>query len=152
VLVRLLPPPPPERIVSPGRRKVAVAVGRGGWQVFNSGVVLAWARLPAKAWDWAMLYVWTGSRRTDQGKALSARWSWCWVRRCQVYVQEPVKADNPWGMTWYGHPNFELDAAIAEVVASLPGPLRAAAMVSVPRLKMLRLDSLNPPVQLTRRV
>lgn len=99
-----------------------------------------------------MLFAWSGFMRTSSGKKLSARWSWCWVGRREVYVHPPVKRDNPWGMTWYGHRDGALDGAIAEAVASLPESMRAAAMRVVPREEMLRLDSLNPLVPFAPRV
>lgn len=151
VLVELLPPPPPDRITSPGSRLVAVAVTKpDGYQVSNGGVVLAWARMTGGRW--AMLFAWTGQRRMKGELEASARWSWCWVGRREVYVREPVKKRNPWGMTWYGHRDVALDGAIAEAVVSLPESMRAAAVRVVPRQEMLRLSSLNPFVSFTPRI
>lgn len=141
--MNVLPPPPPERIVSPGARHVSVAVKQpNGYQLSNAGAVLAWARLRNGAW--AMLFVWTGLRRVGGERQPSVRWSWCWVGRRDVYVHEPVKQPNPWGMAWYGQHSAELEAGIAEAVASLPESMRAAALKPVPRGELLRLDSLNP--------
>jgi hypothetical protein len=151
VLVWLLPPPPPERITSPGSRLLAVSVTKpDGYQESNSGVVLAWARM--NAGRWAMLFAWSGVRRINGERQASARWSWCWVGRREVYVREPVKEPNPWGMIWYGQRDVNLDAAVAEAVISLPEPMRAAAMRVVPRREMLRLESLNPFVPFTPRM
>src|SRR5581483_6563897 len=101
VLVELLPPPPPDRITAPGSRLVAIAVTKpDGYQTSNAGVVLAWAKMSRGRW--AMLFAWTGLRRINGENQASARWSWCWVGRREVYVREPVKVPNPWGMGWYG--------------------------------------------------
>lgn len=143
VLVELLPPPPPDRITSPGSRLVTVAMTQpNGYQVASKGAVLAWARM--RGGRWAMLFAWTGYRRVNGERKASARWSWCWVGRREVFVREPVKPGNPWGATWYGYRDVALDGAIAEAVTSLPESMRAAAMRVVPRQEMLRLDSLNP--------
>lgn len=151
MLVELLPPPPPERIVSPGSRLIAVAVTNpDGYQLSNAGIVLAWARM--RSGRWAMLFAWTGRRRVKGGLESSARWSWCWVGQREVYVRVPVKEPNPWGMTWYGRRDVALDGAIAEAVISMPEPMRAAAMRVVPRQEMLRLDSLNPYVPFAPRM
>ena len=131
-LLRTLTPAPPRLIEQPGGRLVTVSNALGSSpHEHHPAVLLAWARIPDGAW--ASLMVWHGSRIVAGRERASARWSWVRFEPSQVTALRPWLPDQPRGLRWFGaHAGDHMEAAYLEAAASLPEPMREAALIYTP--------------------
>lgn len=124
--------PPPQLVEAPGGRLVTVHTPLGVLPARSHlAVILAWAEMPGGGW--ACLLVWDGWRRRPGGSPRDwipgARWSWVRYRPELVAILKPWLPDQPQGLRWFGrHHGTEVEAAYEEAAASLPEPMRAAAL------------------------
>lgn len=135
-LLPTAPAPPLDRIRVRGARLVRVYAGTESRDVAGKprrdggreAVTLAWARMPDGGW--AVLLAWAGHWAYDSPphQTEAARWSWCRYDEERVQPRRPPQVLYD-GAAWHGWAiEGELNRAIGEAVASLPGRLRETAI------------------------